>query len=120
MKIRKQTHWLFYPLFLLACARQTTPTGGPKDSIPPQLVSSYPKQAATNFKEKTVELTFDEDVALNNPKEQLIITPALAKDPVIKTKKEKVTITFEEDLKDSSTYSINFRESIQDITEKNP
>lgn len=120
MKIRKQIHWLIYPLFLLACARQTTPTGGPKDSIPPRLVSSYPKQAATNFKEKTVELTFDEDVALNNPKEQLIITPALSKDPVIKTKKEKVTITFEEDLKDSSTYSINFRESIQDITEKNP
>jgi uncharacterized protein (DUF2141 family) len=120
MKIRKQIHWLIYPLFLLACARQTTPTGGPKDSIPPRLVNSYPKQGATNFKEKTVELTFDEDVALNNPKEQLIITPALSKDPTIKTKKEKVTITFEEDLKDSSTYSINFRESIQDITEKNP
>lgn len=120
MKIRKQVYWLVYPLFLLACARQTTPTGGPKDSIPPRLVSSHPLQGSTNFKERTIELTFNEDVALNNPKEQLIITPALSKDPVIKTKKEKVTLTFEEELKDSTTYSVNFRESIQDITEKNP
>jgi uncharacterized protein (DUF2141 family) len=120
MKIRRQSYWLVYPLFLLACARQTTPTGGPKDSIPPQLVSSHPVQGSTNFKEKTIELTFNEDVALNNPKEQLIITPALSKDPVIKTKKEKVTLIFDEELKDSTTYSINFRESIQDITEKNP
>jgi uncharacterized protein (DUF2141 family) len=107
-------------LLLLACARQTTPTGGPKDTIPPRLISSLPKHEATNFNEKNIELTFDEDIILNNPKEQLIITPALSKEPLVKTKKEKVIITFEEDLAPNATYSINFRESIQDITEKNP
>ncbi len=112
---------VLYGLFILAsCARQTTPTGGPKDSIPPTLVSSNPKKGQVNFKSKTIELTFSEDVILNNPREQLIITPDIGKMPEVKTKKEKVIITLENDLKDSTTYSINFREAVQDITEKNP
>ncbi len=120
MKLQRNFHWIIYSLFVLACARQTTPTGGPKDSIPPSLVSSFPRHGETNFKGQSMELTFSEAVILNNPKEQLIITPDLGKEVDIKANKNKVTITLDENLKDSTTYSINFREAIQDITEKNP
>ena len=120
MKILKHTHWILYTIFFLGCARQTTPTGGPKDTIPPTLTSSIPKQGQVNFKGKTIELTFSETIILNNPKEQLLITPTLGKDFTFKTKKNQVILTLEEDLEDSTTYAINFRDAVQDITEKNP
>lgn len=119
MKLSKHIHWVLYSLFVFACARQTTPTGGPKDSIPPTLISSIPTHGQVNFKGKTIQLTFSESIILNNPKEQLIITPDLGKDADVKAKKNQVILTLDEDLKDSTTYSINFRETVQDITEKN-
>jgi len=120
MKILKHTYWIIYSLFVLGCARQTTPTGGPKDTIPPTLKTSIPKQGQVNFKGNTIELTFSETIILNNPKEQLIITPSLGKDFEFKAKKNQVILTFKQDLKDSTTYAINFRDAVQDITEKNP
>jgi hypothetical protein len=116
----KNLHWFIYLIFILGCARQTTPTGGPKDSIPPRLVSSIPQHEQTNFAGKTVTMTFSETVILNNPREELIVTPALTKDVDIKAKKNQVELTFQEELQPNTTYSLNFRETVQDITEKNP
>lgn len=116
----KNLHWFIYPIFFLGCARQTTPTGGPKDSIPPRLVHSLPQHEQTNFAGKTVTMTFSETIILNNPREELIVTPALTKEVDIKAKKNQVELTFQEDLQPNTTYSLNFRETVQDITEKNP
>ena len=120
MKILKHSHWIFYFLFALSCARQTAPTGGPKDSIPPTLITSIPKAGQINFKGNSIELTFSEPIFLNNPKDELLITPAVGKEFDIEAKKNQVIITFDQPLDDSTTYAINFREAIQDITEKNP
>jgi uncharacterized protein (DUF2141 family) len=109
-----------YLLHLISCARQTTPTGGPKDSIPPTLINSIPRHGQVNFSGKSIELTFSETVILNNPKEQLIITPGLEHDVDARAKKNQVTLTLEDDLQPNTTYTINFREAVQDITEKNP
>ena len=107
-------------LLLISCAQQTSPTGGPKDEDPPILIQSLPKANQLNFKGKTIILTFDEDVIVSNPKEQLIITPDIGPNYEISAKKNKITLTVEDPLKDSTTYAFNFGESIQDITEKNP
>src|SRR5690349_2201094 len=101
------------------CAKQTAPTGGPKDAIPPQLVRSNPEKKGVNFKGNKIELTFDELVQLNNPREQLIITPSIGKKFELTVKKNKVTLELNAPLQENTTYNINFRESIQDITEKN-
>lgn len=119
MKIRRHLHWFMYPLFFLACARQTTPTGGPKDTIPPKLVQSLPANGQKNFKSQHIELTFNEAVSLNNPKEELIITPDIGKDYNPTAKKNKVIISLQNPLHDTTTYSIKFREAVQDLTEKN-
>lgn len=120
MSIRKNLHWFVYVIFMLSCARQTSPTGGPKDTIPPVLVKTIPPNETINFREKEIQLIFSEDVILNSPKEQLIVTPTIGKEYKINYRKNTVTIGFEEPLKDSTTYTFNFRETIQDITEKNP
>jgi len=120
MNVKKHLHWLLYILFALSCARQTTPTGGPKDTIPPSFISSNPAKGQINFKGQEVELTFNEALLLNNPKEQIIITPDIQKKYDITVRKNKAHLEFENPLNDSTTYSINFRDAIQDITEKNP
>jgi hypothetical protein len=120
MKFNKSIHWLLYPIFILACARQSTPTGGPKDTIPPVLLRSNPANEQLQFKGKSIELTFSELVALSNPKEQVIITPTIGKDYDIIARNNKVILSYETDLTDSTTYTFNFRDAVQDITEKNP
>lgn len=101
------------------CAVQTTPTGGPKDEIPPVLVRSSPGEKETNFKGKTIELTFNEKVKLNNPTEEIIITPSPGKVIDFKAAKNKITIDPKDAWADNTTYSITFREGVQDITEGN-
>jgi uncharacterized protein (DUF2141 family) len=120
MKIAKNLHWFIYAIFLFACARQSSPTGGPKDTIPPILVRSFPPNESLRFNAKEIELVFSENVILNSPKEQLIVTPTIGKDYKIAFRKNTVTISLEDPLLDSTTYTFNFRETVQDITEKNP
>jgi uncharacterized protein (DUF2141 family) len=102
------------------CATQTTPMGGPKDIKPPKLEKSNPSHNQKNFQGKTVELTFNETVVLKNAKDEIIITPSPGKNVEIKAKANSVTIQPKEGWADSTTYSISFREAIQDITEGNP
>ena len=102
------------------CARQTQPGGGPKDIAPPELLSSTPTNGEKNFKGSTIELTFDEYVKLKDPKEEIIITPSLGTNTKFIAKKNKVIITPEKKWIDSTTYSIAFRDGIQDINENNP
>ncbi len=64
-------------------------------------------------------LEFDEFLKLKNAKEEIIITPNVRKVKYT-AKKNLVQLDFEEKLKDSTTYSISFREAIQDLNEGNP
>ncbi len=102
------------------CAKQTAPTGGPKDETPPKLVRSNPTHNGVDFKGKEIQLTFDELIQLNNPKEQILITPSIGKKFEVTAKKNKVIIELNSELQDTTTYSVNFREGVQDLTEKNP
>jgi uncharacterized protein (DUF2141 family) len=120
--MRKTVHWFVALLWLtaLSCARQSAPTGGPKDTIPPVLEKSFPAQNQLNFKGQSIELTFSEMIALANPKEQIIIVPATSNPYDITNRNNRVIIKFDKPLEDSVTYSINFRDAVHDVTEKNP
>jgi len=120
MNIYKHSYLLICILFFLACARQTTPTGGPKDTIPPITIGSNPKHGQVNFKGNNIQLTFSEAIILNNPKEQLIITPGLPENINTIARKNQVTIELNQPLQENTTYTFNFRDAVQDITEKNP
>lgn len=112
-------------LFILSiplwnCANQTTPMGGPKDTIPPKVIKSTPFNKQRNYHDKRIELTFDEAVNLNNPKEEILISPAISNKKIeFIVRKNTVVIIPEEEWKENTTYSIAFREGIRDITENN-
>lgn len=107
-------------LFLAGCANIVMPTGGPRDETPPELVSSNPSNNQRNFSGKTIELTFNENIKLKDPKEEILIIPSIGKNTLFTVKKKKLVIQPELNWQRNTTYSINFREGVQDITEGNP
>lgn len=112
--------FLIIALLTQQCAKQTAPTGGPKDEIPPKLIKSNPANKKTNFKGTHIELTFDEYLQLKNPREEVLITPNIGKKFEVIVKKNRVIMEFNSELQNNTTYTVNFREAIQDLTEKNP
>jgi uncharacterized protein (DUF2141 family) len=106
-------------LFFSSCGQQIPPTGGPRDSLPPKLVTALPIQSAVNFKGNKIVLTFDEYINLDNPFEKLVFSPTPKKSPEAIGKLKNVTIKIKDTLEANTTYSINFTEAIRDINENN-
>ena len=103
-----------------ACANKAQgPTGGPKDVTPPRVMKSTPPNGSLNFKKRQIEIVFDENVSIEKPNENVIISPPQVKPPDVKSFGNKVMVNFNEDLKDSTTYSVNFGNAIVDLNEKN-
>ena len=63
----------------MSCARRSSPTGGLKDSIPPELLRAYPKMNSTLFDKDEIELVFDEYIKIKDLGRQLIISPPIEK-----------------------------------------
>ncbi|MDO6438084.1 Ig-like domain-containing domain [Cyclobacterium sp. 1_MG-2023] len=120
-KLFNISYLILIATLLAACAKQSSPMGGPKDEDSPILLSSDPKNESINIKPEKIDLEFNEYVELENPTQSIIITPKIDKDKVEYTAlKEHVLIDLNQELEDSTTYVFNFQKSIQDITEGNP
>ncbi|PJA06254.1 MAG: hypothetical protein COX70_09825 [Flavobacteriales bacterium CG_4_10_14_0_2_um_filter_32_8] len=106
-------------LILLSCAQIVPLTGGDKDILPPKEVKSEPLNGSLFFDSKTIEIEFDEFIQLNNSASQLIVSPLMEPAPEVSVKGKKLVVKLLGNLKDSTTYSINFGNAITDITENN-
>lgn len=107
-------------LFFIGCAVIIPPGGGPKDTIPPQLVSSTPRDSSTNFSGKKIELVFDEYVQVENVQQNLIVSPLVKTMPNVSAYLHRVTIQFKDTLEANTTYSFDFGPAIKDANEGNP
>ncbi len=111
--------YLVLVFLLFACARQVPLTGGLKDLDAPKLVTSQPGDNALNFDGQKIVLEFDEYIKQENLLNQLIITPRIKGNYKTKLNKNILTLDFEEPFDSATTYTLNFREGIKDITEGN-
>ncbi|UAY52207.1 Ig-like domain-containing protein [Ferruginibacter albus] len=122
---------IFYFVFLAAitsvytmispgCAQIGSPTGGPKDSIPPVLLKAVPQNKSTNFSGNKITLTFNEYINLDNVQNSLLVSPYPKTAPVLSFKLNTVTIKIKDTLKPNTTYTINLGDAIKDINENNP
>jgi hypothetical protein len=126
----KSKHLLFFLFIIsllyiiaignLGCGQVGMPTGGPKDSIAPRLVSASPKLNSTNVTGNKITLTFNEYVDLKEPQTNVLISPLPKKQPSIDFKLKTVTVKFKDTLLPNTTYSINFGNAIVDNNEGNP
>lgn len=107
---------------LIGCANPVAPSGGPVDEDPPVLdTAASSPLLPVNFTERSITLTFDEFIQLNDPVNSILISPPLSKTPEYRVRGRRVVLEFdeEEELHPNTTYTINFSDAIRDITEGN-
>ena len=102
------------------CAQIGSPTGGPRDSIPPELVSAIPELLTTNFTGNKIILNFNEYVDVQDVQNNLLVSPLPKINPTIDFKFKIVTIKLKDSLLNNTTYTINFGNAIRDNNEGNP
>jgi len=102
-----------------SCAQQGSPSGGPRDEDPPMVLESVPANYSTWFEAKKIQITFDEYIVLENVNQELIVSPPMEEKPEVRLKGKTLIIQFEEELKDSTTYTFNFGSAIKDLHEGN-
>lgn len=110
-------------LVLVNCANRGSPTGGPKDITPPQIIKSTPENYSTNFKGDEIIIYFDEYVKLKELSKQLIISPPMNRLPEITPlggANKYIRIKIYDTLQPNTTYAFNFGNSIVDNNEENP
>ncbi len=108
---------------LWQCARRGSPSGGPKDLTPPTLTKTEPDSMTTNFKASRIRLYFDEFIKLKDIQEQLIVSPPLKYQPDITPQggaSKYLEVKFKDTLRENTTYTLNFGQSVQDNNEGNP
>ena len=66
---------IFLLVVMYSCANMASPNGGPYDEKPPRFIASTPLPNQTNFKGNKVEIEFDELIQIENPMENVIVTP---------------------------------------------
>jgi hypothetical protein len=121
----KKTIYYRYILFaagilVYCCAKVGSPSGGPKDEDPPEIVNSNPENYSSDFRNKKIEITFDEFIQLKNIRQELITSPPLEDMPVTKLKGKNLIIELENELRENTTYTLYFGNSIVDNNEGNP
>jgi len=101
------------------CANIIPPEGGLKDSLPPFLEKATPPDSSHNFSEKKITLTFDEYIQLQNPNQELIVSPVPQEEPVIESRLKTLTIRLRDSLEPNTTYTLNFGNAVRDVNEGN-
>lgn len=119
MNLKQLIAYFSTALILLSCAQIVPLTGGDKDINPPKEIESTPTNGSINFFEKTITIEFDEYIKLTNVTSQLIVSPLMETPPEILVKGKKLVIKLKSELTTNTTYSLNFGNSITDITENN-
>ena len=124
MRLRKYYIYLWVVLAALclrACANKGMgPQGGPKDTTPPDILNVTPANGSVNFSGNTIVIQCNEYLQMKDAANQVLMSPPQRRTPTVKALGKKVVVTFEEPLRDSTTYLIDFGKSICDLNEGNP
>lgn len=105
---------------VMSCARMGTPDGGWYDDDPPRVIGSSPVERDTNVTTKKITIFFDEYIKLDNPTENVMVSPPQLEAPEIKAAGKKIVVELQDSLKPNTTYTIDFSNAISDNNEGNP
>lgn len=103
-----------------SCARMGNPDGGWYDETPPKVLGATPADKATDVKAQKVKISFDEFVKIDNPTENVIVSPPQLQAPEIKATGKSIEVKLLDSLKANTTYTIDFSDAISDNNEGNP
>src|SRR5882724_10785539 len=107
------------------CANIVPPLGGPRDTLPPRLISAIPRDGNRNFpisndvKNNKIVFNFDEYIDPKDVRTELIISPVPKTDPIVDSKLKVLTVKIKDTLEPNTTYTLEFGKSVRDYNEGN-
>lgn len=119
----QERRWILFcllSLMFVGCARMGNPDGGWYDEKPPIVVGSTPKDKETRVDTKKIRILFDEFIKVDNPTENVIISPPQMEMPDIKGAGKQILINLKDSFLPNTTYTIDFSDAISDNNEGNP
>ncbi len=110
---------LLFSLSFVDCAKRGSPSGGLRDSLAPVILKSTPENYSTNFEGNEIRIFFDEYIKLEDLQKNLIVSPPLEYQPIITpiSTSKQLRIKIIDTLRENTTYSFNFGNSIVDNNE---
>lgn len=116
----KHFFWFLIGTILFsACAKVVAPTGGGKDVTPPTVVKMSPDHHSLNVNSKTIKISFNEYVELNNPIDNILVSPPFANPLKYSISRKSLILTLPDSLLPNTTYNFLFSNCIKDYTEGN-
>lgn len=94
------------------CANPSPPSGGPRDTVPPEIQSSLAARTL-NMQESEVSFTFSEWVDRESFAKAFSITPSLATE--ISWSGKEVVVEFQDSLQPETTYVLDISPSLRDL-----
>jgi len=107
-----------------SCANIVPPLGGPRDTLPPRLISVVPRDNSLNFvikdvKNNKIVFNFDEYIDPKDVRTELIVSPVPKLEPIVNAKLRTLTVRLKDTLQPNTTYSLDFGKAIRDVNEGN-
>ena len=112
---------LFMGGMLTRCASIGSPSGGPRDTLAPKVLTATPEFNSTDFQSDRIYIAFDEYIQLQNQQKEVYTSPAMRVKPKLSLRGRGLQIEINRDsLQPNTTYAIEFGSSITDNNEGNP
>ena len=114
---------LFASALMSRCASMMTPTGGPRDSLPPVIVNMTPDNFATGrptVGHGKIYIEFDEFVQLKDQQKEFFTSPQMKKKPLVSMRGKGIVVQLRDTLEANTTYALNFGSAVRDNNEGNP
>lgn len=102
-------------VMLSYCATPISPTGGPSDEQPPQILKTEPKTGTTNFAGQEIIIHFDDFVDRGSFQQALRVEPSFGLEYDINWGRSSLAIEFQNELPDSTTFIINISTEFADL-----
>jgi len=102
-----------------SCANRVSPTGGAKDVAAPQYIGGTPPNYSVHFNARQIIIHFDEFVDLKDAPKHLVVSPIMDPPPEVSVRRRSVVVKLPDNLRENTTYTMNFGEAIVDVHESN-
>ena len=100
--------------FFFSCAAIQSPSGGPKDEIPPEVVKITPPDKSINFKGGKIKITFSEFIEESSIYKSIKVFPKPSNPITISLKNPNVIIELNDSLIKDQTYIISINRNLID------
>lgn len=115
----------FCAAFAVRCATvNNNLTGGPKDTLPPVILTLNPDNFSTGFPltgaNRKIYIEFDEFVQLKDQQKEFFTSPQMKKKPQLTVRGKGIVIQIKDTLLENQTYALNFGSALRDNNEGNP